>query len=107
MTSRLAALSAVGCVARIARGLRNGGCAGMTPRCAAQALALIVLSSVVAAAQADDLWFQPDTPPASDNAPAPQPPAAIVLGAVAVRASRVAVRCAATITSNAIATLHG
>jgi hypothetical protein len=52
----------------------------MTPRCAAQALALIVLSSVVAAAQADDLWFQPDTPPASDNAPAPQPPAAIVLG---------------------------
>jgi hypothetical protein len=52
----------------------------MTPRCAAQALALVVLSSVVAAAQADDLWFQPDTPPVSDSTPAPEPPAAIVLG---------------------------
>jgi hypothetical protein len=52
----------------------------MTPRCAAQARTLLVvslglsLSSV--AARADDLWFQPATQPVSDNSSASGPPEA-------------------------------
>jgi hypothetical protein len=63
----------------------------MTLRCTAQALTPLLLSSVAVAAHADDLWFQPGTPSASDDLPVGGLPAGGLLESAAAPASQPAV----------------